>query len=91
MWGKTQVKASPGVRTIHPPKPFTGHHLEIDTLVPVLRVDKVRQFHGVELFGDDAVEVDKCGGHPNRPAHISFAYRRGGKGERNAHVEEPVR
>lgn len=36
-------------RTIHPPKALPRDHLEVDALVPVLRVDEVRKLHGVKL------------------------------------------
>lgn len=39
-------------RTIHPPKALPRDHLEVDALVPVLRVDEVRKLHGVKLICD---------------------------------------
>ena len=52
-------------RTIHPAKPFAGHHLEIDALITVLCIDQVREPDRVKLLGNNAVEVDKCSCHPN--------------------------
>ena len=51
-------------RTIHPAEPFTGHHFEIDTLIAVLSIDKVREPDRVELLGHHAVEVDERSRHP---------------------------
>ena len=50
--------------TIHPPKSFTGDHLEVDTLVSVLCVDEMGEFDSIELLRNDAVEVDERCGHP---------------------------
>jgi len=35
--------------TIHPTKPFSRNHLEIDSLVAVLSVHEMGEFHGIKL------------------------------------------
>ena len=68
---KTQV----GTRTVHPAETFAGHHLEIDALIAVLRVDKVREPDCVELFGYHAVEVDERSRHPVPRQFISASVK----------------
>jgi hypothetical protein len=50
--------------TIHPPKSFTGDHLEVNTLIAVLCVDEMGELDSIELLWDDTVEVDEGCGHP---------------------------
>ena len=56
--------ASGQARTIHPAEALSRDHLEVDALVAVLGVDKMRQFDSVELLRDNSVEVDKRSRHP---------------------------
>ena len=44
-----QERQSDLIRSIHPTEAFTGDHLEIDALVPVLCVNQMRELHGVKL------------------------------------------
>ena len=37
------------IRSIHPTETFTRNHLEIDALVPVFRVDQMRELDSVKL------------------------------------------
>lgn len=48
----TSIKFNRGITmqlTVHPAETLSRDHLEVDTLVTILSVDKMRQFHRVEL------------------------------------------
>lgn len=45
-----EYRKSERVLTVHPPKALTRNHLEINTLVPVFRIDQMRKFDRVELM-----------------------------------------
>lgn len=51
-------------RTIHPAEAFARHHLEVNSLVAVLSVDKVREPDRVELLGYYTIEVNEGSCHP---------------------------
>ena len=48
-----------GWLTVHPAKPFSGHHLEVNTLVTIFGIDKVGQFDSVELWKTISQEMLK--------------------------------
>lgn len=66
--------------TIHPSKALPGNHLEVDTLVTILGIYQVREFHGIELIlgsasenvrsiglyllGHNAIEINESSCHP---------------------------
>ena len=52
--------------TIHPAEAFSGNHLEVDALVAILSVDKMRQFHSIEFLWHHAIEIDESSSHPVR-------------------------
>lgn len=45
-----EYRKSERVLTVHPPKALTRNHLEINTLVPVFRIDQMRKLDRVELM-----------------------------------------
>ena len=51
-------------RTVHPAKSFSRNRLEIDRLITILDVDKMRKPDSVEFLRHDTIQVDERSLHP---------------------------
>jgi hypothetical protein len=73
-------------RTVHPAKSFSRYHLEIDPLITILGVDKMRKPDSVEFLRYHTIEVNERSRHPI-PTVSSVSLLIHGN---NLHVKEAV-